>query len=97
MYLERRKVHFPDIPTYEFCNQTRSFRLFDCVLYTLGTYNTYCWCQYVCVMFNCADPSDFTALTPGHFLVGRILTLLAEPDSTGIPLNRVKRWKLVSM
>lgn len=41
------------------------------------------------------DPSDFTALTPGHFLVGGVLTLPAEPDSTGIPLNRIKRLELV--
>ncbi|XP_008183406.1 uncharacterized protein LOC103309542 [Acyrthosiphon pisum] len=41
------------------------------------------------------DPSDFTALTPGHFLVGGVLTLPAEPDGTGIPLNRLKRLELV--
>lgn len=43
------------------------------------------------------DPSDFTALTPGHFLVGGILILPAEPDTTGIRLNRVKRWELVKL
>lgn len=43
------------------------------------------------------DPSDLNALTPGHFLVGGSLTLPAEPDSTGIPLNRVKRWGLVNV
>jgi len=43
------------------------------------------------------DRSDLNALTPGHFLVGGSLTLPAEPDSTGIPLNRVKRWGLVNV
>jgi len=43
------------------------------------------------------DPSDLNALTPGHFLTGECLTLPAEPDSTGIPLNRVKRWQLVKL
>jgi len=43
------------------------------------------------------DPSDLNALTPGHFLTGGSLTLPAESDSTGIPLNRVKRWELVKM
>lgn len=43
------------------------------------------------------DPSDLNALTPGHFLVLGNLFLPAEPDSTGIPLNRVKRWELVKL
>jgi len=43
------------------------------------------------------DPSDLNALIPGHFLVGGSLSLSAEPDSTGIPLNRVKRWELVKL
>lgn len=43
------------------------------------------------------DPSDHNALTPGHFLTGGCLTLPAEPDSTGIPLNRVKRWELMKL
>lgn len=43
------------------------------------------------------DPSDLNALTPAHFLIGGSLTLPAEPDSTGIPLNRLKRWELVKL
>jgi hypothetical protein len=43
------------------------------------------------------DLSDLNVLTLGHFLIGRILTLPAEPDSTKIPLNRVKRWELVKL
>lgn len=43
------------------------------------------------------SPSDFTPLTPAHFLVGGALTLPAEPDSTEVPLNRVRRWELVKV
>lgn len=43
------------------------------------------------------DPSDLTPLTPAHFLTGGSLTQPAEPDSIGIPLNRVKRWELVKL
>ncbi|XP_029347204.1 uncharacterized protein LOC100569539 [Acyrthosiphon pisum] len=43
------------------------------------------------------DPSDLNPLTPAHFLIGGSLTQPAEPDSTGIPLNRVKRWELVKL
>lgn len=41
------------------------------------------------------DQSGYTALTPGYFLIGAPLILPAEPDCTRIPLNRVKRWKMV--
>ncbi|KAL4104092.1 hypothetical protein QTP88_019405 [Uroleucon formosanum] len=42
---------------------------------------------------NC--PSDYTALTPAHFLVGGNLLLPPEPDCPEVPLNKLKRWKLV--
>lgn len=42
-----------------------------------------------------SDPSDFEALTPGHFLTGGPLVSLIEPHLTDFSLNRLKRWKLV--
>lgn len=39
------------------------------------------------------DPSDFSALTPGHFLVTHELNALPEPDVTDVPVNRLTRWQ----
>lgn len=36
-----------------------------------------------------ADPEDTSSLTPGHFLIGRPLTLMPEPDIRSIPVNRL--------
>lgn len=41
------------------------------------------------------DPTDFSALTPGHFLVGGPMVSLPEQDFTTIPPNRLKHWQLV--
>lgn len=41
------------------------------------------------------DISDFTYLTPGHFLVGVPLVSYPEPDISEIPTNRLKFWQLV--
>nr|XP_044248843.1 uncharacterized protein LOC123002543 [Drosophila takahashii] len=43
-----------------------------------------------------SDPTDASALTPGHFLIGEPLT--APPDVNLSPTNKtlVKRWELVS-
>ncbi|CAH2096955.1 unnamed protein product [Euphydryas editha] len=40
------------------------------------------------------DPTDFTPLTPGHFLTGRPLTSLpceTISDATGLTMNRYRR------
>lgn len=41
------------------------------------------------------DPSDFVALTPGHFLVGSSLTALPEAPLLDISSSRLKSWRLV--
>lgn len=40
-----------------------------------------------------SDPSDFTALTPAHFLVGRTLTSVPNPDVTHIPTARLSHYQ----
>ncbi|XP_067216965.1 uncharacterized protein [Linepithema humile] len=41
------------------------------------------------------DPSDPTALTPGHFLVGSTLATVPEPSLQEMPQNRLSRWQLL--
>lgn len=41
-----------------------------------------------------SDPSDFNALTPGHFLTGAPLVSIPERDLTQVPVNRLKRWQV---
>lgn len=38
---------------------------------------------------------DYSALTPGHFLVGGNLTAIPEASVFGIAENRLSRWQLV--
>ncbi|XP_058827569.1 uncharacterized protein LOC131687494 [Topomyia yanbarensis] len=39
------------------------------------------------------DPSDFEALTPGHFLIQRPLTAVPEPALKEVPATRLSRWQ----
>nr|XP_012233626.1 PREDICTED: uncharacterized protein LOC105678692 [Linepithema humile] len=42
-----------------------------------------------------ADPDDLEALTPGHFLIGRPLVAICEPDVADIKVNRLNRYQLM--
>ncbi|XP_072384382.1 uncharacterized protein [Diabrotica undecimpunctata] len=48
----------------------------------------------LCSLSN--DPSDFTYLTPGHFLIGQSLTSFPEKDVIHIPENRLNLWQHLS-
>ncbi|XP_050076085.1 uncharacterized protein LOC126563480 [Anopheles maculipalpis] len=41
------------------------------------------------------DPSDYTAITPAHFLIGREMQAVPEPDYSILKENRLSRWQLV--
>jgi Family of unknown function (DUF5641)/Integrase zinc binding domain len=41
------------------------------------------------------DPNDFSALTAGHFLIGRALVAKPERDLTSESINRLQRWERV--
>lgn len=41
------------------------------------------------------DPNDLLPLTPGHFLVGRALSAIPEPDFSNVTENRLSRWHLL--
>jgi hypothetical protein len=41
------------------------------------------------------DPEDTSALTPGHFLIGRPLVALLEPNYQDVPTNSLRRWQLL--
>jgi len=40
-----------------------------------------------------ADPDDYDALTPGHFLIGHAINAIPHPDVTDIKTNRLSRWQ----
>ena len=39
------------------------------------------------------DPGDFSALTPGHFLIGSLLLSPAEPEELAAPISLLNRWR----
>ncbi|XP_071581043.1 uncharacterized protein [Temnothorax nylanderi] len=41
------------------------------------------------------DPEDFTALTPGHFLIGSALNAVPEPSLAEESTSRLSRWQLL--
>lgn len=41
------------------------------------------------------DPSDLTALTPGHFIIGSALSTVPEPSLQEVSRNRLSRWQLL--
>jgi hypothetical protein len=41
------------------------------------------------------DPADLSALTPGHFFIGRPLVAVPEESVLEINANRLSRWQLV--
>lgn len=39
------------------------------------------------------DADDYTALTPGHFLIGEALSTVPEPDLASLSTSRLSRWQ----
>lgn len=39
------------------------------------------------------DTSDFSYLTPGHFIIGAPITSFPHPDITEVPSNRLRFWR----
>ncbi|GBM22258.1 hypothetical protein AVEN_273443-1 [Araneus ventricosus] len=39
------------------------------------------------------DPTDLSVLTAGHFLIGRHITSVVEPEIIDTPGNRLSRWQ----
>lgn len=47
----------------------------------------------LCTLSSSVDSCE--ALTPGHFIIGQPLNLVPEPDASGIPMNRLDRYRLL--
>lgn len=43
------------------------------------------------------DPSDFSALTPSHFLLGRSLMSIPQPPVSDVNINRLDRFKRIQL
>ena len=43
------------------------------------------------------NPNDVSALTPGHFLIGRPLSALPYPDLSHLPISHLDRWQTVQL
>lgn len=41
------------------------------------------------------NPEDFSALTPGHFLIGAPITAVPEPNLEDIKMSRLSRWQVL--
>ncbi|XP_071653545.1 uncharacterized protein, partial [Temnothorax longispinosus] len=41
------------------------------------------------------DPTDISALSPGHFLIGQALTTIPEPSLDGVKVSHLSRWQLL--
>lgn len=41
------------------------------------------------------DPTDYHALTPGHFLIGEAPTAIPEPDLSSEKTSRLTRWQIL--
>ena len=39
-----------------------------------------------------SDANDLEILTPGHFLIGWLMTAIVEPELINIHENRLKKW-----
>lgn len=46
--------------------------------------------QLLCPLSD--DASDYTALTPGHFLIGEAVNTIPEPDLASATTSRLSRW-----
>ncbi len=43
-----------------------------------------------------SDPSDYEALSPGHFLIGRPINSISEPSLTDLADNKLSHWQRVT-
>lgn len=41
------------------------------------------------------DANDYSALTPGHLLIGEALTIIPEPNLSSQPTSRLGRWQML--
>jgi hypothetical protein len=41
------------------------------------------------------DPTDFSVLTPAHFLIGEPMTAPLEPNLEELKINRLSRWQRI--
>ncbi|GFY28620.1 DUF5641 domain-containing protein [Trichonephila clavipes] len=43
-----------------------------------------------------SDADNFDVLTPGHFLIGRPITSIPEPNLIDVNENRLSRWEKIT-